>query len=178
MKITARLKSEIKRINQRYKDIVQSLGAKSQLAKTYKKYIDKVSTSGMTKSGFLSIKSPSKLNENDIKLINVLSRLQTKGEYNTSKETLYQKLFNKKPTKKELKDFITTIEDIHSFIEEHATFIYNVSDTMRDALHRSGNLSSDEFMEMQKLIKIANDTHFDVIETIKRLNQESVEQYD
>lgn len=173
--IGAQLKSLVKRINQRYVDIVKTYGKKSELAKTYEKYIDKISTSGKTKSGNLAIKSPSKLNDEDIKLINRLSNLQTKGEYKTSKEKLYKELFDKKPTSQELKEFIETLEDIHSFIEQHSTFIYNVSETMQDALRRSGNLTPSEFNEMQKLIKYANQTHFDVVQTIKLLNAQEIQ---
>lgn len=174
MKITAQLKSEVKRINQRYKDIVKELGANSQLAKTYTKYMNKISTSGYTKSGYLSIKTPNKLTEEDIKIINILSRLQTKGEYKKSKEKLFEELFKRKPKGKELKEFIDTLENIHDFIENNATFIYNVSSSLTDALHRSSNLTPSEFKEIQKLITIAKQTHFDVVESIKLLNYQEI----
>lgn len=176
--ITQQLISEVKRINQRYVDIVKTFGEQSELAKTYRKYIDKISTSGLTKSGNLAIKTPSKLTETDIQIIERLKNVQTKGQYKESKQNLYKQLFGKAPTSTQLNQFISELEEIHSFIDENATFIYNVSETLTSALHRSTNLTADEFKEMQKLIKHARETQFDVVETIKRMNEETSEIYD
>lgn len=187
MEINAQLISEVKRINQRYVDVVKTFGEQSELAMLYKRYFDKITTTALTspvdkngkpKKQYLQIKTPSKLNEKDIRLIKILNTVQTKGQYKASKQKLYKQLFGKAPTPNQLNQFISELEEIHSFIDENATFIYNVSEKLTSALHRSTNLTTDEFKEMQKLIKHARGTQFDVLETIKRMNEETGELYD
>lgn len=173
MEVNAQLVSQVKRINQRYVDLVKTFGENDEVVKNYEKFMSKISTVttrdkngnlkvNTSKSGHIAIAKPSKLTDEDIKIIAKLDKFRTKGQQLKYRETQYINIYGKKPTKKQILEFSYSANEIHNFIEEHSNYIYNVNDNLTNALHRGSNLNSDEIKQMLDLIKTANETNYDI----------------
>lgn len=185
------LTAQVKRINQRYKDLVQTFGERDEMVQRYQSMMNKISTVGTTtpttKRGgktlketksYTAIKSPSKLNEEDIKIIQKLDKKQTKGERMKQRRKLYKDIYGTNPTAEQLKEFNYSATEIHDFIQTHAQFIYNASESLTTALHRSSNLTADEVRQMLELMEKGKQTGYDVGEIAKEEYLEVGSDYD
>lgn len=141
-----------KRINERYNDIVRTYGTDNEQAQLMLKYISDISTYN-PKASYKISKVP-KLNSKDILILNKLNKMDTRGKYTKRKREEYKRIFGKKPTLKELKEYIKQSSEMHDFIQQHADVIYALSTELENALHRADSLTADEW---QKLIELKTD---------------------
>lgn len=145
----AQISSMVKRINERYNDIVRTYGTDNEQAQLILKYMSDISTFNPMAKGKIS--KASKLTSEDIKILMKINKLDTKGKYTERKREEYKRIFGETPTKAQLKEYIKQSSSMHDFIQEHSAVIYTLSIELENALHRSDSLTADEWAKLIEL---------------------------
>lgn len=132
----------VKRINQRYVDIVNTFGKDSAIAQQWASMMNQTSTAGISKSGNVKVGKAGKLTETDYKILNKLNKFHTRGtrkEYLSQTYNQGQKINNKKARELEKKH-----SKIKETIEKYKDALYDFSPSLTQAIRRSDNLTPDE----------------------------------
>lgn len=156
------LKLQVKRVNQRLADLIKTYGINNELVKRYISIIGQIST--YDPNAVYKIKSPSKLNSNDIELLNRAENLATKSTYTNKKIDEYLNIksdelkglkIDRKDIVKseEFKQFVEESSEFHEFIENNANLIYNSSSTATGYLRKSSKLTKEEYNYILDLMK-------------------------
>lgn len=152
-----RLKSEIKRYNERARALKNTFGEQSP---QYQKMINEMSKIGelkITKSGTYALKNDLKsirnyMNNNQIEQIHKLDNVETVGQILKKAKKEYVKTEKKKPTRKQLIEFVNLTSNIHEFIIDNLEKIYEVN-AFKNMLKRKENLSIEELTQIQDYLK-------------------------
>lgn len=171
--MSRQLTLKVKAINQRYKDLVNTFGLNSEPVTEYQQIIKQISTRGETQSGYLAIKTPSKLTAEDIKQVNKLYLKRTTSAYKLDyMKTIVADKLDKNPydvTLEEIDEYKNTqvitgeqirevgklMNDLHSIIENYAQLIYNTNREITNHLHQKkgkNHLSLSEVAEIKDIV--------------------------
>lgn len=155
------LSKKIKVINKRYVDIVKKWGEDSQIANKMRN-IMQVLPHRTTKSGYISIRNLSTMDNDDNRLINKLSTFQTQGQYTKKIEKDYKEYLQAwfesgmqgaLPNYREgLKQFEKVSGQIHDTIMNYKDAIYEVSPKVTSYLRKSGRMSWSEVFEFEQMV--------------------------
>lgn len=152
-----RLKSEIKRYNERARALKNTFGEQSPQYQKMVNEMNKIGELKLTKSGTYALKNDLKsirqyINNNQINEIHKLNNVETVGQVLKQAKKEYVKQEKKKPTRKELIEFVNLTSNIHEFLMDNLEKIYEVN-AFKNMLKRKENLSIDELSQIQEYIK-------------------------
>lgn len=165
----ARLQSQVKRINERYADIVRHFGENGREARRYRELMGRISTVSTSKSGNLKIGKPSKLTAEDIKNLNYIDKLgyttrtvreritrrilKTESERRENGELIPPRPANWSASDYNVRTALQYEEDTHELIMNHASEIYNAAPEFYSILHASRNMTYKEEEKLWELYR-------------------------
>lgn len=152
------LKANVKRANERLRDIEKTFGNKSYIYNNWIKDIKR--TSGFNEESFLNgaknLIRATEITESDVVILNNLFKKNTRAmQMNRNIEELSMQPQFKGMSRKELENEAKTYEeqkqDLHEIIKNNADAIYNWSTSITDALHEGWDRPLT-YEEMQDLL--------------------------